>query len=163
MDEVGGALVAIALVLCAVFIPSAFTGLQGAFYKQFAITIASATLISAFVSLTLSPALAAILLKPHTGEPREAGFLHRRAAALVRRRLQPGVRLAQCRLWPAKLIRLGAVVLIVYAALIYFAVDLLNRTPTGLIPQLDHGYLIAAFQLPPGASLCSPSCKRPVW
>ena len=65
MDEVGGALLAIAIVLCAVFIPAAFiSGLQGAFYKQFAITIAGATVISAFVSLTLSPALAAILLKP---------------------------------------------------------------------------------------------------
>ena len=66
MDEVGGALIAIALVLCAVFIPTAFiTGLQGSFYRQFAITIAAATVISAFVSLTLSPALAALLLKPH--------------------------------------------------------------------------------------------------
>ena len=65
MDEVGGALIAIALVLCAVFIPTAFiTGLQGSFYRQFAITIAAATVISAFVSLTLSPALAALLLKP---------------------------------------------------------------------------------------------------
>src|SRR6195952_1413445 len=69
MDEVGGALSAIALVLCAVFIPTAFiSGLQGSFYKQFAITIAGATVISAFVSLTLSPALAAILLKPHRQE-----------------------------------------------------------------------------------------------
>src|SRR5580698_1428752 len=71
MDEVGGALIAIALVLCAVFIPTAFiSGLQGSFYRQFAITIAAATVISAFVSLTLSPALAALLLKPHTHEPR---------------------------------------------------------------------------------------------
>src|SRR6202521_806176 len=71
MDEVGGALVAIALVLCAVFIPTAFiTGLQGSFYRQFAITIAAATVISAFVSLTLSPALAALLLKAHEADPR---------------------------------------------------------------------------------------------
>ncbi len=71
MDEVGGALIAIALVLCAVFIPTAFiTGLQGSFYRQFAITIASATVISAFVSLTLSPALAALLLRPHEHEPK---------------------------------------------------------------------------------------------
>ncbi len=69
MDEVGGALVAIALVLCAVFIPTAFiSGLQGVFYKQFAITIAASTVISAFVSLTLSPALAAVLLKPHSDQ-----------------------------------------------------------------------------------------------
>ena len=66
MDEVGGALIAIALVLFAVFMPTAFiTGLQGTFYQQFAITIAASTAISAFVSLTLSPALAALLLKPH--------------------------------------------------------------------------------------------------
>src|SRR5205823_3811115 len=66
MDEVGGALVAIALVLCAVFIPTAFiTGISGSFYRQFALTIATSTVISAIVSLTLSPALAALLLKPH--------------------------------------------------------------------------------------------------
>jgi len=71
MDEVGGALVAIALVLCAVFVPTAFiSGLQGSFYRQFAITIASATVISAFVSLTLSPALAALLLRQHDATPR---------------------------------------------------------------------------------------------
>src|SRR4029434_7784131 len=66
MDEVGGALIAIALVLSAVFIPSAFiTGISGQFYRQFALTIAGATLISLLVSLTLSPALCALLLKPH--------------------------------------------------------------------------------------------------
>ena len=78
MDEVGGALVAIALVLCAVFIPTAFiTGISGAFYRQFALTIAASTIISAIVSLTLSPALAALLLRPH-GHEREAGLLERR-------------------------------------------------------------------------------------
>ena len=71
MDEVGGALIAIALVLCAVFIPVAFiAGISGAFYKQFALTIASSTMISAIVSLTLSPALAALLLRPHSHERR---------------------------------------------------------------------------------------------
>ena len=73
MDEVGGALIAIALVLCAVFIPSAFiTGISGAFYRQFALTIATSTIISAMVSLTLSPALAALLLKPHGHEQRSS-------------------------------------------------------------------------------------------
>ena len=67
MDEVGAALIAIVLVLCAVFLPTLFlNGLSGAFYHQFAVTIAGATVISLLVSLTLSPALAAILLKPHT-------------------------------------------------------------------------------------------------
>ncbi len=71
MDEVGGALVAIALVLCAVFIPAAFiAGISGAFYRQFALTITASTIISAMVSLTLSPALAALLLKPHKNEPK---------------------------------------------------------------------------------------------
>src|SRR5438132_4931334 len=80
MDEVGGALIAIALVLCAVFIPTAFiTGLQGSFYRQFAITIAAATVISCLVSLTLSPALAALLLKPH-GTERTTGLLYRAGA-----------------------------------------------------------------------------------
>src|SRR3989475_5331787 len=66
MDEVGGALIAIALVLCAVFVPSAFiTGISGQFYRQFALTIAGATVISLVVSLTLSPAMCALLLKPH--------------------------------------------------------------------------------------------------
>src|SRR6266851_3879396 len=69
MDEVGSALIAIGLVLCAVFIPTAFiTGISGAFYRQFALTITASTIISATVSLTLSPALAALLLKPHGGE-----------------------------------------------------------------------------------------------
>ncbi|WP_395696888.1 efflux RND transporter permease subunit [Methylocella sp.] len=157
MDEVGGALVAIALVLCAVFIPTAFiTGLQGAFYRQFAITIASATLISAFVSLTLSPALAAILLKGREGrEPH--GLLHALGAPL--RWFFAGFNYVFEKLGAfygaltARLIRLSVVVLLVYAGLIYLAFDLLNKTPTGLIPPLDRGYLIAAFQLPPGASL----------
>ena len=71
MDEVGGALIAIALVLGAAFIPSAFiTGISGAFYRQFALTIAASTIISAMVSLTLSPALATLLLKPHGHEQR---------------------------------------------------------------------------------------------
>src|SRR5690242_19758249 len=70
MDEVSGPIIAIALVLCAVFVPVAFiSGLTGQFYKQFALTIAFSTLISAFNSLTLSPALAAILLKPHGAAP----------------------------------------------------------------------------------------------
>jgi len=71
MDEVGSALIAIALVLCAVFVPSIFiTGISGQFYRQFALTIAGATVISLIVSLTLSPALCALLLKPHEAHPR---------------------------------------------------------------------------------------------
>ncbi|WP_363349837.1 multidrug efflux RND transporter permease subunit [Methylocystis echinoides] len=155
MDEVGGALIAIALVLCAVFIPVAYiTGLQGAFYKQFAITIASATLISAFVSLTLSPALAAILLKPRGAEKEPEGrlltllhaFFVRFNALFEKMSERYGV-------LTARLVRVGLASLIVYAGLIGVALELLRRTPTGLVPTLDRGYLIAAFQLPPGASL----------
>ncbi len=157
MDEVGGALVAIALVLCAVFIPTAFiSGLQGSFYRQFAITIAAATVISCFVSLTLSPALAAIVLKAHEPAPRPT-LLRRLSAPL--RWFFAGFNWAFDRLSAGygaltrRLVRLGVVVLVVYAGLIYLAYDRLAKTPTGLIPQLDRGYLIAAFQLPPGASL----------
>src|SRR5262249_38604639 len=83
MDEVVGALIVIALVLCAVFLPTAFiSGLQGTCYKQFAITIAASTMISAFVSLTLSPALAAVLLKPHHDQPKVARL--RRLSAPIR-------------------------------------------------------------------------------
>ncbi len=68
MDEVGGALIAIALTLCAVFIPSAFiSGISGQFFRQFAVTIAASTVISCLVSLTLSPALCALLFLPHSG------------------------------------------------------------------------------------------------
>jgi HAE1 family hydrophobic/amphiphilic exporter-1 len=75
MDEVGGALVAIALVLAAVFVPAALIGgIQGQFYRQFAATIAVSTLISCLVSLTLSPALCALLLKPHEENPRRSRF-----------------------------------------------------------------------------------------
>ena len=98
MDEVGGALIAISLVLIAVFLPTAFiTGLQGTFYKQFAITIAASTAISAFVSLTLSPAMAALLLKTHAlshiDKPKPT-LLERLllAAQLVLRPLQPRLR-----------------------------------------------------------------------
>jgi hydrophobe/amphiphile efflux-1 (HAE1) family protein len=157
MDEVGSALIAIALVLCAVFIPTTFiTGLQGSFYRQFAITIVAATLISAFVSLTLSPALAAVLLRPHTHEPKRTLLF--RLGAPVRRffagfnwmfeHLSSGYgRLV------GRLARISVVMLVVYGGLIYAAYNRLAATPTGLIPQLDRGYLIAVFQLPPGASL----------
>ena len=158
MDEVGGALIAIALVLCGVFIPTAFiSGLQGAFYKQFAITIASATIISAFVSLTLSPALASLLLKPHGADDSASHRLSWAHAPL--RRFFDAFNAAFDRVSTAygaatgRLVRLGVVMLAIYAILIFFAFDLLRRTPTGLIPQLDRGYVIAAFQLPPGATL----------
>ncbi len=158
MDEVGGALIAIALVLCAVFIPTAFiTGLQGSFYRQFAITIAASTAISAFVSLTLSPALAAILLKPHEAHHGKTGFV----ATLARPinwffdKFNAGFdRASHGYAWlTRKVIRFAVIMLAIYGGLIGLTYWRLATTPTGLIPQLDRGYFIAAFQLPPGATL----------
>ncbi len=157
MDEVGAALIAIALVLSAVFIPTAFTpGITGQFYRQFAITVAGATLLSAFVSLTLSPALAALLLKPHEHHPKVTvlsalmwpvrAFFNAfnwlfdtfaNAYASFVRRLA-GV-------WP--------IMLAVYIGLIAFAVSFIPQIPTGFIPDLDRGILIVSLQLPSGASL----------
>jgi hydrophobic/amphiphilic exporter-1 (mainly G- bacteria), HAE1 family len=162
MDEVGGALIAIALVLCAVFIPTAFIqGLQGSFYRQFAITIAASTAISAFVSLTLSPALAAILLKAHGQE-----HAHAHPASRVRAMVAHPVAAffsgfnrmfdALSRGYGAltgRMIRFAVLVLVVYGGLIGLTAMQIRAVPTGLIPQLDRGYLIAAFQLPPGSSL----------
>jgi hydrophobic/amphiphilic exporter-1 (mainly G- bacteria), HAE1 family len=158
MDEVGGALIAIALVLCAVFIPTAFiTGLQGSFYRQFAVTIAASTAISAFVSLTLSPALAAILLKPHDPHHKPSGIMGALGAPF--RLFFRGFNAVFDWLSRAygsatrRLIRFAFLVFAVYGGLIGLTYLQLNAVPTGLIPQLDRGYFIAAFQLPPGSSL----------
>ncbi len=159
MDEVGGAIIAISLVLIGVFLPVAFiSGLQGSFYKQFAITIAASTAISAFVSLTLSPALAALLLKPHAahGEKRR-GLLHWVSAPL--RWFFAGFNRAfgwtsHSYGWlTSRLVRIGGVLLILYGGLLYLTWDRLATTPTGLVPQLDRTYFITAFQLPPGSTL----------
>lgn len=155
MDEVGGALVAIALVLCAVFIPTAFIqGLQGSFYRQFAITIAASTAISAFVSLTLSPALAAILLKPHDPHHKAGGMLGAPIRAFFNG-FNRGFDWLSDRYGAltSRFIRLSLLVLVVYGGLIGLTAHQLKVVPTGLIPQLDRGYLIVAFQLPPGATL----------
>jgi hydrophobe/amphiphile efflux-1 (HAE1) family protein len=159
MDEVGGALIAISLVLIGVFLPTAFiTGLQGTFYKQFAITIAAATAISAFVSLTLSPAMAALLLKPHSnGGEHQDGIRHALGAPLrlFFRGFNRGFdALSRGYGWlTGKLVRMGIVLLIAYAGLLYLTYDRLAKTPTGLIPQLDRTYFITALQLPPGSTL----------
>jgi len=161
MDEVGGALIAISLVLIAVFLPTAFiTGLQGSFYKQFAITIAASTAISAFVSLTLSPALAALLLKTHALSHVEAPKPTLRDRLLFPinwffEKFNHGFEWlsdAYGRV-TARAVHLVVVVLVVYAGLLFLTYDRLASTPTGLIPQLDRSYLIAAMQLPPGSTL----------
>jgi hydrophobe/amphiphile efflux-1 (HAE1) family protein len=158
MDEVGGALIAMSLVLVAVFLPTAFIGgLQGTFYKQFAITIAGSTMISLFVSLTLSPALAAMLLKPHHehAEPRGVlGFI-----GWPVRKFFEGFNWGFERLslgyagLTKSMIRISVIVLAVYGGLLFLTYDRLASTPTGLIPQLDRTYFITAFQLPPGSTL----------
>ena len=161
MDEVGGALVAIALTLCAVFIPSAFiSGISGQFFRQFAVTIAASTVISCFVSLTLSPALCAILFKPHlayagpSGARTRRGLLARPFVAFFdgfnRGFEWLSVRFGRL---TARLIRLSALMLVAYAVLIGLTGWQFSRAPTGFIPELDQGYLITVVQLPPGASL----------
>ncbi len=154
MDEVSGALIAIALVLCGVFIPTAFIpGLSGQFYKQFAVTIAGATAISAFVSLTLSPALAALILKPkHQHEPAAGwrGYPTRFARGFNRGFEWLSDRYGKL---TARAVRMLAIVGIAYVLLIGLAGWRFYATPTGFIPPQDQGYVIVAAQLPPGSSL----------
>jgi hydrophobe/amphiphile efflux-1 (HAE1) family protein len=153
MDEVGAALIAIALVLTAVFVPSAFiTGISGQFYRQFALTIAGATIISLIVSLTLSPAMCALLLKPHRQRHEERwwekpihGFF---------RGFNIGFEwLGRKYAWLAtRVVRFAALTAIVYVGIVLFGLNEFRRTPQGFIPQQDRGYLIIAAQLPPGSS-----------
>ena len=162
MSEVGGALIAMSLVLLAVFIPSAFiSGISGSFYQQFALTISASTLISLMVSLTLSPALSALLLKPHEKKKKKKVAANGFVAFLTwpLRRFFDGFNWVFDKLSNAyagltrRLIRLSALVLIVYVGLIFLTYHQFVRTPTGFIPPLDRGYFIAAFQLPPGSTL----------
>jgi len=155
MDEVSGALIAIMLVLCGVFIPTAFIpGISGAFYKQFALTIVSATFISAFVSLTLSPALAALLLRPRTGEKVVAEGPRGWPARFARTFNGGFDRLSErYGHTTGRLLRRLLPVGVAYILLILFAVWRFAATPTGFIPAQDQGYLISAVQMPPGTSL----------
>jgi HAE1 family hydrophobic/amphiphilic exporter-1 len=141
--------------LTAVFIPAAFvTGISGQFFRQFAVTIATSTVISLLVSLTLSPALSGILFKPHRQHEDE----HKRGFHPVARFFQAFNRgfdgLARGYAGLARrLIAIGPIVLLVYAGLIGLTVWQFNRAPTGFIPTQDEGYLITIVQLPPGSSL----------
>jgi hydrophobe/amphiphile efflux-1 (HAE1) family protein len=154
MDEVSTALVAIVLVLCAVFVPTTFlTGLSGEFYRQFAVTISAATLISLLLSLTLSPALAALLLKPksdHRAETGVMGVLHRAGD-----RFNQGF--DRFSAWygriTRKLITNPRKVLLTYGGLIAAAIVLFWATPAGFIPAQDQNYSLAVVQLPAGSSL----------
>ncbi|HWK49308.1 MAG TPA: multidrug efflux RND transporter permease subunit [Steroidobacter sp.] len=156
MDEVSGPIIAIALVLVAVFVPIAFiTGLTGEFYKQFALTIAISTVISAINSLTLSPALASLLLKPHGAKPDALtrgmdkvfgrffrafnNFFHRSGDKYV-----GGVR---------GVLRHKSMTMGVFALLLVATWSLFQLTPKGFIPVQDKAYLITLIQLPNAASL----------
>ena len=156
MREVSGPIVATTLVLCAVFIPTAFvSGLSGQFYNQFALTIAISTVISMVNSLTLSPALAAVLLQPH-GAPKDwlqraidfaLGWFFRpfnrffgRASTRYERRV-------------GRLLNLKSVVMLVYAGLIALTFVLFDKVPKGFVPTQDKQYLVGFAKLPDGASL----------
>ena len=153
MNEVGGALIAIALVLCAVFVPSAFiTGISGQFYRQFALTIAAATVISLIVSLTLSPALCALLLKRRERRPPRLWELPIRGFFNLFNRGFTAVAGGYGRII-TYVLRFAVIMLVVYAGILAFGLNEFRKTPIGFIPQLDRGYLIIVTQLPPGASL----------
>jgi hydrophobe/amphiphile efflux-1 (HAE1) family protein len=154
MDEVGGALIAIALVLCAVFVPSAFiTGISGQFYRQFALTIAGATIISLIVSLTLSPAMCALLLKPRDRQ-RRVPWWERPIRGFFRGFNWGFERLADGYHWfVGRTVRLVLIMLVLYVGVLGYGLNEFRKTPTGFIPQVDRGYLIVVLQLPPGASL----------
>ncbi len=155
MEEVGGALVAIALVLTAVFIPSVFlSGILGQFFRQFAVTIATATGISLIVSLTLSPALCALLFKPHDPQEQRKSLLSRLVGGFFNgfNRAFEWVSSRYGAL-TGKLVRISAVMVAIYLGLIGITVYQFGIAPTGFIPNQDLGYLINIIQLPPGASL----------
>jgi multidrug efflux pump len=156
MDEVSRPIIAIGLVLCAVFVPVAFlSGLTGEFYRQFALTIAFSTVISAINSLTLSPALSAILLKPHGAPPdRLTRWLDRGLGWLFR----PFNRLfssGSARYGSAvnRVLHRKGLVLAVYAGLLALTVIGFNKVPKGFVPTQDKQYLVAFAQLPDAATL----------
>ena len=156
MSEVTGPIVATALVLCAVFVPTGFiSGLTGQFYKQFAITIAISTVISAVNSLTLSPALCAVLLQGHAARKdwfgrvmeRLLGWFFRpfnRVFAWSGERYAAGV---------AAVVRKSAIALVVYGGLVLLTGWSFDKVPTGFVPTQDKQYLVSFAQLPEGASL----------
>ena len=157
MDEVGTAVIAISLVLIAVFVPTAFIpGISGQFYLQFAVTISAATAISALNSLTLSPALAAIVLRPHDHA------LSNNPLARFGRSLANGFnrgfdRMASGYSWIVRRL-VGSTIgllasLLVFVGLLGATWYMSNLVPRGFIPQMDQGYAIVVIQLPDGASL----------
>lgn len=153
MDEVGSALVSMVLVLAGVFIPTAFLeGISGQFFRQFALTISTATLWSLVVSLTLTPALSALILKDESNVKRSGllkpvNYLFRKFNSLMEQLSGKYASVVQ------KGVRRERSALLVYLVLIGLGFFLFNRLPGGFIPPQDQGYFITVVQLPPGASL----------
>ena len=155
MGEVTGPVIAVALVLCAVFVPCAFiSGITGQFFRQFALTIAVSTVLSAFNSLTLSPALAALLLRPHHGAEHVTGRIGKLFGWPLRAfnatfDWSTGVYTRTVGL----VLRGSAVALVVYGGLLVLTWWGFSRMPTGFIPEQDKGYLLVNVQLPEAASV----------
>ncbi len=156
MDEVTGPIIAVALVLCAVFVPCAFVGgITGQFFRQFAVTISASTIFSTISSLTLSPALAAILIKPR--EQRQDlftrffdlifGWFFKLFNATF------GASTAAYVWTVKKFMRINVIVLLVYGLLLVATYLIFSRAPSGFVPQQDQGRLLVSIQLPDSASL----------
>ncbi|MET3500108.1 HAE1 family hydrophobic/amphiphilic exporter-1 [Mucilaginibacter rubeus] len=152
MNDISGAIVSITLVMAAVFIPVTFiTGSTGVFYKQFGLTLAVAIFISAVNALTLSPALCALLLKPHPeGEHHKTGLLQRFYTAFnasfdtITRKYKKSVSFLAAKKW------LSIAGIAVFGLIFWF---LLKTTPSGFVPNEDQGFIIGDISLPPAASL----------
>lgn len=157
MDEVGSALVAIGLVLIAVFLPTTFIeGISGRFFQQFGVVVAVATAFSVMISLTLSPALAALLLKNSTHKDYQDSpdflpnpfswffFYFNRGMAAFSNRYG---------IISTRVVRMGAIMIVIYAGLMFLTLGAFKSVPSGFIPPQDQGYAIVGIQLPPGASL----------
>ncbi|PTQ81912.1 HAE1 family hydrophobic/amphiphilic exporter-1/multidrug efflux pump [Nitrosospira multiformis] len=144
MDEVAGPVIAIVLVLGAVFVPVAFLGgITGELYKQFAITIALSVAISGFVALTLSPALCALILKPGHGEPAKYWKLFNRSFDWMQTRYTNGV---------GMILKRSMIALCIFAVMIFVLLGLFRTVPGSFLPEEDQGYFITVVQLPDGAS-----------
>ena len=156
MKEVTGPIVATALVLCAVFVPAAFiSGLTGEFYRQFALTIAISTVISAFNSLTLSPALSALLLKDRNAPKDKLSLaIDRGFGWLFRPFNRFFVRSADGYVGGVKrVLGKGSIALLVYGGLVLLGLFGFAKVPTGFVPPQDKQYLVSFAQLPDAASL----------
>ncbi|HEV8062191.1 MAG TPA: multidrug efflux RND transporter permease subunit, partial [Gemmataceae bacterium] len=158
MDEVTGPVVAVAVVLCAVFVPCAFiTGITGQFFRQFAVTIAVSTVFSALNSLTLSPALASLLLKPHGSSHRKdpLEFLLNLTMGWFFRIFNWAFKIGtDAYAWVVGItLRICALALLVYVGLLGVTGWMFSWYPVGFIPQQDQGWLLVNVQLPDSASV----------